>query len=65
MSNEKVKREDNAKQEHYPTNHRIRPKGMPLSRAAVIGREIAEKDPDFHILLQVMKDFAKVKEYSK
>jgi|GEM_PF-4254366 len=64
MSEEKVTGEDNKKvgQEYHPTNHRVRPKDMPLSRAAVIGREIAEKDPDFHILIQSMKDFAGVKD---
>ena len=62
MRKEKVKSEDNAKQEYYPTNHRVRPDDMSITEAAVIGMKLAKKDPEHASFLQYMKNFAEVKE---
>ena len=59
MSKEKVKREDNTKQEYYPTNHRIRPDDMSIMEAARIGQSYLEKNPNYEKFIEDIRNFEK------
>ena len=62
MEKKKPKKQEGDVKEEFPTNHRIRPEGMSITEAAVIGMKLAEKVPDYDVFIQSMKDFGTIEE---
>ena len=62
MENKNPKKQEVKPKEEYPINHRVRPEGMSITEAAVIGMQLAEKDPDYDVFIQSIKDFGNIEE---
>ena len=62
METKNPKNQEGKPKEQYPTNHRIRPKDMTITQAAVLGHEILQKDPDYEMFIQSIKDFSNIED---